>query len=167
MKVNKFSFVCAILCLVSINIIAQNLKRSTVGVSGSSIELTVNDNNFYISQSVGQNSVIGTFVKDSYGIRQGFQQPPIKIEVITDVINDLNVVAYPNPVRNHITILFNDVLKTSFEVTLFDITGKLISNKNYGPSRSKQVNMSSLSTGIYFLNVTSENKKFSVRLIKE
>jgi len=93
--------------LCSFSISAQNLlQRATVGNSGSSTEIKNSENTYYISQSVGQSSVTGTLINGEKVIRQGYQQPPIRVEIISDNISDLEAVVYPNPVET-IILLFN------------------------------------------------------------
>ncbi len=103
---------------------AQNVQRSTISSSGSSSVNTVLGETYYVSQSVGQQSVIGTRNAQNYTVRQGFQQPPVKVEVISDASSDLEAIIFPNPVDAWVTIQFGEEVKTPIEVILFDVTGK-------------------------------------------
>jgi Secretion system C-terminal sorting domain len=163
----KLRLFITVMCFVGLTLSAQNIQRSTLGSSGDATEITIGDKSYYVSHSVGQNSVIGTFSKDNYTIRQGFQQPPIKVEIIRGLDNHLNVVVYPNPVKTIVTILFNEVLKASINVVVYDISGKVVIDKSQNPTRSFNLDMSSFASGVYLLKLTSENKKFNARLIKE
>ena len=61
--------------LFSIPIVySQSIIKSTVGAGGSSQTITSHNKTYFISQSIGQTSVIGTFTNNGYTIRQGFQQ---------------------------------------------------------------------------------------------
>jgi Secretion system C-terminal sorting domain len=157
----------ALMCLASLALSAQNIQRSTLGSSGDAAEIMDGDKSYYVSYSVGQNSVIGTFRSDNYTIRQGFQQPPIVVEIVQDLDNNLDVVVYPNPVNTYVTILFSEVLKTSINILVYDISGKVVINKSQNPARSFNLDMSSFASGVYLLKLTSEGKKFNARLIKE
>jgi len=165
MKIRLF---ITLMCFVSLTttIGAQNIQRSSLGSSGDTTEVIVGENTYYVSQSVGQNSVIGTFSKNNYTIRQGFQQPPIKVEIISDLNNTINAVVYPNPVDTNVTVLFNEVLKTPIDILLYDILGKIVIDKSQNPTKSFTIDLSFLASGVYLLNLTSENKKFIARLIK-
>ncbi|MEO8516128.1 MAG: M4 family metallopeptidase [Flavobacterium sp.] len=73
---------------------------------------------------------------------------------------------YPNPSNG----VFNVVLSTSekVNVSLFDLRGRSIYNDsfaNIGSVFSKELNFSTLSSGIYILNVESAGKKASKRII--
>ncbi|MEO8234662.1 MAG: M4 family metallopeptidase [Flavobacterium sp.] len=77
-----------------------------------------------------------------------------------------NFGVYPNPSNG----LFNVVLSTSDKVniTLHDLRGRSIYNETFlsnGSVFSKELNFSSLSSGIYMLNVESEGKKASKKII--
>jgi hypothetical protein len=156
-----------ILCFLTSSLVfSQNVQRSSLGSSGDTKEVVIKNKHYYISQSVGQSSVIGTFTNGSKTIRQGFQQPLIKVEYISSLDNHLNASVYPNPVSTYVTILFNETLKTSTDILIYDTTGKLVYNKSQEPTDSFKVDMSYLASGVYLLNLTSGNKKFIARLIK-
>jgi len=163
----KHLTILIIFCLVSHLLSAQNVQRSSLGISGNSIEVTVGQSVYYVSQSIGQNSIIGTFNNNETTIRQGFQQPPIKVKIIANLNNSLNVVVFPNPVNTYVTVSFNEQLKAPINITIYDVSGKIILNKSQKPTKSFNVDMSLFSSGVYLLNINSENKNFTTRLIKK
>jgi hypothetical protein len=72
---------------------SQSIIRSSVGSGGSSQSISIKEKTYFISQSIGQASVIGYASSNGYGIRQGFQQPPyilIVSEPLTILPNDQN-----------------------------------------------------------------------------
>lgn len=143
------------------------MQRATIGNSGSSIEITNSENTYYISQSIGQSSIIGTLINGKYAIRQGFQQPPIRIEVILDSNSTLNASVFPNPIETFITVRFLEELKLLINVVIYDIAGRVILNTSKKPTNSFNLDMSPYSSGVYLLNISSGNRKFSARLIKK
>ncbi len=153
--------------LLSVTMNAQNFQRSSLGASGASSEISSSDNTYYISQSVGQNSVTGTLTNAKNTIRQGYQQPPISVKVVADSNSDLEASVFPNPVDAFITIQFTEVLKNPIEVWIFDISGKQILKKSNHPTQSFNVDMSNFSSGVYLLSIVSGNKKYSAQLIKK
>ncbi len=153
--------------LLSVTVSAQNLQRSSLGSSGASSRISSSDNMYYVSQSVGQKSVIGTLINGENAIRQGFQQPPIQVEVYSETNTDIQAVVFPNPVDAFITIQFNEELKNPIQVEIFDVLGKLMINTSENPTNSFKINMTHLATGTYFLNLSSGNRKFTARLIKK
>jgi len=162
----KLQIFIALVCFTT-SFFAQNIQRSSLGSSGDTSEISVGENNYYVSQSVGQNSVIGTFSSNNQTIRQGYQQPPIKVKINANLSNSLNVNVYPNPIDTYVTILFNEQLKTEVNIVMYDITGKVVYNKYQEPTSSFNIDMSFLSSGIYLINITAENKKFIAQLIKK
>lgn len=83
------------------------------------------------------------------------------LSVIDETLIDLSI--YPNPVEDELTI------KTSAEVinkvaTVFDINGKrIISSK----LKTKTLNVSNLTSGVYFLRLESEGKTMKRKFIKK
>ncbi len=70
---------------------------------------------------------------------------------------------YPNPSKN----IFNIELKNNneFEFAVFDITGKRIINKKKVSRNSYQLDMSSYSPGMYFINIESKNQSATRKLL--
>lgn len=156
-----------IVCFCSFSINAQNLQRVTLGNSGSSTKITNSENTYYISQSVGQYGVTGTLINGGNTIRQGFQQPPISVEVITDSSSDLIATVFPNPVDTFITVQFSEELKLPINVVIYDTAGRVILNTSKKPTNSFKLDMALYASGIYLLNLSSGERKFSARLIKK
>jgi hypothetical protein len=79
------------------------------------------------------------------------------VEIVESLgINNLNIdglIIYPNPIDNQLNIVQNS--NKTLDVFIFDIAGKLIlqSKANY---TSNTINVSSLGSGIYFLQICSD-----------
>ena len=70
-----------------------------------------------------------------------------------------SILVYPNPTADRIYIK----TEKTFNAELFDLTGRKIQQTN-----QKQLDMSSLSSGAYILNVTTENNKIqSFKILKK
>lgn len=69
-----------------------------------------------------------------------------------------NIVIYPNPTQNNFHIDF----EKEFTGTIYDITGKSLLNVN-----TKDIDVSSLSPGIYLLDIISDNKRYTKKIIKQ
>jgi hypothetical protein len=78
-----------------------------------------------------------------------------------------NIVLYPNPSNG----IFNLVSGTNeiTEIQVYDLTGKVIwSKKDFEVSNSEiQINLSSVSQGIYFVKISANNQSTVKRIIKE
>jgi hypothetical protein len=101
MKHIFFVFFCVI---VGTTTAQEYQQRSTLGMAGSSTQIVVGDAEYYVSSSVGQRSVIGTLSNEQYTVRQGFQQPPIRVMAIPEIATSLNTSIYPNPVSDFVTV---------------------------------------------------------------
>lgn len=69
---------------------------------------------------------------------------------------------YPNPVVNQLNIKSNEAVNS---VSIFDVTGKLIHNSTPN-AISPSIDMSTYNKGIYFVEVTINNAKKTVKIIK-
>jgi hypothetical protein len=144
------------------------ILNASLGVSGSSKRFTTNKGGFYVSQSVGQGSVIGTSYKKGYYLVQGYQNATGKIQVFKTFgsANDLEGKVYPNPFEESISILFNKTVKQDIFVQVFNLTGKLVYSKTFLPAQSINLNLDAISSGTYLLKAISNNKLFSVKILK-
>lgn len=74
--------------------------------------------------------------------------------------------SYPNPVNSLLTIEFNKELEKGALIQLFDIAGKLITNKNV-EGEKQTLDMTDLHSGLYILKVTNSNESITKRIIKQ
>lgn len=74
-----------------------------------------------------------------------------------------NFKSYPNPVKNNLIIQNTSIID---EIILLSITGKTVLNKKINTLRS-EIDLSTFSSGIYFLKVKSEGAEKIVKIIKE
>ena len=75
-----------------------------------------------------------------------------------DTFSNEIVSLYPNPTQN----TFHLDIENEFKGTICDVAGKFLMNVN-----TKDTDISNLSPGIYFLNITSEGKQYIKKIIKE
>lgn len=85
-----------------------------------------------------------------------FHNFPINLLSIDNFEYSFNI--YPNPTQK---TLYIDIEK-EFTGAIFDISGKSLMTVN-----TKEVDISSLSAGIYFIKISSEGKQFTKKIIKE
>ena len=69
------------------------------------------------------------------------------------------IIVYPNPTEN----ILNIVTDLDIITTLYDIAGRALRSNII----DKQVDLSNLPAGIYFLNIIHENNIYNKRIIKE
>ncbi|MEN2398224.1 T9SS type A sorting domain-containing protein [Flavobacterium sp. MC2016-06] len=70
---------------------------------------------------------------------------------------------YPNPVKNILTVNHTSVID---EVQIFTVSGESVLFKKINSTHS-EIDLSHLSTGVYLLNVKSDGKEKSMKIIKE
>jgi len=75
--------------------------------------------------------------------------------------NNYNI--YPNPANNYIVIDFNDDNKKLIKI--YDINGKLI-KQVYSSNKKTRIDISSLSEGLYILNINNDSVNKSYKLLK-
>lgn len=115
----------------------MTLNSSDVGEWGMNTPAYFCADNFYIGQ--GENS-IETLASES----------------------DFSV--YPNPANDQITIQLHD--NTQGNVTIIDATGAIVVQANQ-IANGEQINISNLVSGLYFVQIQSQNNIISKRLIKQ
>ena len=69
------------------------------------------------------------------------------------------IVVYPNPVEDVINIVSN----LDIRVNLYDMSGKILKQN----ITEKQIDLSNLPQGVYFLNIEHEGNIYNKRIIKE
>lgn len=75
-----------------------------------------------------------------------------------------NISVYPNPVKDNIKI---DTILTIDDVTIVNLVGQKVLQFKSEHIVDNSVNLSALSTGLYFMNISSEGKSQSIKIIKE
>jgi hypothetical protein len=143
------------------------LVRSTIGVSGSSESITVNNKQYIVQQSIGQLSVIGTFKNSAYTFRQGFIQPPILSAKIRIEETNIQALIYPNPFEKSITISFKEPVKEPLLIYVYDMLGRVIYNGEREATQKTTINLNYLSSGLYVIHIKTGEKKFKANLIKQ
>lgn len=77
-----------------------------------------------------------------------------------------NIAIYPNPSKGIFNIAMGNVTPKTIEV--FDLTGKIIYSRNEFQNNSSEIliDLSAVSSGIYFVKIASENQSVAKRIIK-
>ena len=80
---------------------------------------------------------------------------------INEIFSDDNVLVYPNPSKNIITIKTKDQIKN---ISVFNSFGQLVDNANYNIN-AKTLNLSNFPNGIYLLKIIMTNKTIEKKII--
>ena len=70
-----------------------------------------------------------------------------------------NVISvFPNPTVDNVTIKINDINFKSIEVSIYDLSGRIIHNSNHTSNKFK-ISMLPFSKGVYYLKFRRDNNK--------
>ncbi|WP_299890604.1 T9SS type A sorting domain-containing protein [uncultured Lacinutrix sp.] len=75
---------------------------------------------------------------------------------------------YPNPVKENVIIKLNTIIDKEVSIELIDVQGKIIISKTLPDEvREMQLNVSSLSSGVYFVKIENSNNAIIKKLVVE
>lgn len=170
MRITLPLFICVSLMKVSAQKgLSVELIRYNTGVSGSSQVIAIKNNNYIVQQSIGQASVIGTFITDDLILRQGFLQPNVsaKFEDKKTIVNNSNAIIYPNPFTENVSLSFSDEITSPILVEVYDLLGRLLFTKEYTPSQSIDIMLGHLPVATYVLKANTKNTQIIKKIIKK
>lgn len=73
---------------------------------------------------------------------------------------------YPNPVQNELMVVFSEPI-TQGKYAIVDVTGKEVFAASLMKTQQQKIDVSALSSGLYFLNIVSESYNENIRFVKE
>lgn len=152
----------------------QTVKSSTISAGGT----TVKSNGSYISQVIGQQSVVtGSSVRSGLKVRQGFKQPSFLQKAIKSsglVINleeenPIEYTVFPNPFKTKLTIKLSDATSTETYLVIYDKSGNVMFEERYQVGITEIVlnKIENLRTGSYVLYIVNKGKPFVANVIKD
>jgi hypothetical protein len=83
---------------------------------------------------------------------------------------DETITLYPNPATNNASITLNLVKESSVAVAVYSVDGALVTKKDYGKLNNGvilPIDLSTLNTGMYFVNITIDGKTTVKKLVKQ
>lgn len=142
-----------------------SILRSTLSASGSN-QLPNNQGRTYsLKQSVGQASVTGTRRNNSIVVIQGFIQPQLIAKNSKLEIQELDVEIRKISNTDNYIITVNEQL-TPIRIDVYNIVGQKKFSQNTDPYEETYISLNSYSSGCYILNIQTNSKHFSTKLIK-
>lgn len=120
-----------------------------------------NDTNGYVvgyfsyTGDMGPPVSIGTIFKNSTGSMLGTNKGDKKNEITI----------YPNPASDNIIVSFSENSKNTFFVEITNCLGEMIFSKFYQTENTAMINVESFSKGIYFLTITSQEKRNTQKVV--
>lgn len=78
----------------------------------------------------------------------------------TQLEPEISIRVFPNPASDYISVVFDESLLKTYELTLVDLNGNTLSNSRL-EGMEKQIDMTDLAPGTYILNIISTDKSSS------
>lgn len=80
-----------------------------------------------------------------------------------------NFSLYPNPSKGEFSLSFNSTSGENIDLNVYDISGRLIHTKNYNATSTfnENISLKNVSTGMYLITVTDQEKTVTKKLIIE
>ena len=142
--------------LLAIGLIWAGFTQAQESVNASGADATGIGGN--VAYSVGQvvyNSNTDASGTVSQGVQQAFEIFSVGIKE-TELNISLSV--FPNPSTEHLTLQISNYSNEQLLYQLYDMQGKLLNNSPITAEQT-QINMNSLPTATYFINVVNQKNK--------
>ena len=159
----KYLFLALGCCL---SVFSQNpLHHQMQSSQGTSKVLS---NGTYVSQTIGQQSVIGNCTKNGVTYGQGFQQSVWSKYIQSSVANSITTVTYPNPFISTIHFQFSQPIKETISVALFDIRGRLVYTEDKKASDTiLTLELPNLASSNYLVRLSTPNYTYYTQILKQ
>jgi hypothetical protein len=99
---------------------------------------------------------------------EGMDEIVVTVEVcggIEDAINTASLEVYPMPASHEINLLMNGFVAERAQVSISDLKGQVISTLSVPTNGKQTVDVSHLTSGLYFMHVVSGNQTAMMKLI--
>jgi hypothetical protein len=159
----KKLLITSMLSGITLSGMAQSLSPEVIGSAGDYFTAAGGS----IAFTVGE-PMIETFSSTNNILTQGFHQPWPVITGVSALTGEANVIVYPNPAYQNLTVEWQNMSGGTYHIELYDVLGQ----KVYGLSRTVGSNGSitlpveQLSAGVYLLNITGDSMKRTFRISK-
>ena len=152
-----------ILLLFATTTVSAQLHHQMLSSQGSTSKT---NSGVMVTQTIGQQSVVGNYSNMGFNIGQGFQQSNWAHFILEGTSPEFEISIYPNPFSGIINIQHNS--ENDITINIYDPAGKLV-YKNLlnvtGPNQS--INLETLSSGVYLVHLYSNQLTYFTKLIKE
>lgn len=152
-----------IILFISLSAFSQEVSRNTISIVGNS-SMTISG--YYVTQSVGQLSMIGFSDIYQKSIIQGYQQPN-GFKTLDTITSKETVLLFPVPVSNSLTVLFSSTKEGTCSFEVFDTLGRLVLSEEASVLNfSASVSLFKLASTNYIVKLTTKNSIFYETIIK-
>lgn len=144
---------------------SQTVTPNVIASQGGYSQFT----NSSISWSIGE-SIVESYNFGNYLTTMGFHQPELEvINLIQEQGNDKNILVFPNPVKDILTINFSELSMGIYGIELMDNLGKLIIKSETEVSEQNQIfqlKINEVAEGNYFLKINNKSFTKTVKINK-
>ncbi len=139
------------------------LAQEVVATAGSTLVNATGSISYTIGEGVAQ-----TLTKGDKTITQGFHQTTMSVTMVSELKDlDFSISVFPNPTSDVLTLKLTKENVSGLQYLIFDINGKLISQKNL-ESNETNVSVGQLAEGFYIIKVQAGTKELKTfKIIKE
>ncbi len=89
------------------------------------------------------------------------------VEIMENINSDTEIVIFPNPTKNVLTIEFLSSINHYESFEIFSCLGELVLNQEFFNERQIEINLEFLSKGIYYIRLNGVNRNSMKKFIKE
>ena len=124
------------------------------------------DSGVVLTQTIGQQSVIGNNENQSLKIGQGYQQTNWSKIILEQTNPEFEVSIYPNPFDDNVNVQHNS--DEDITINIFNPAGMLVYTSVINVTGSIQtVNLEQLPSGVYLIHLQSIKLTYFTKLIKK
>ena len=150
--------------LLGSTLYAQQLHHQMLSAQGNSMVLA---NGTYVSQTIGQQSVIGNYTREGKTYGQGFQQSLWDNYIKGNAANTITTTTYPNPFVDVVNFAFSQILPDLISVELFDVRGRLVfSTIQKAEGNLLTINTPNIAASNYLVHLSTSNYSYYTQILK-
>ena len=145
---------------------AQELYKQTILSQGTTSKL---ESGLIISQSIGQESVIGNFTNDNVKIIQGFQQPFwTRLISNSSSVIPIEITHFPNPITDNLNLSFYNYDIGELILSIYDYSGRILMKRNISVESGKSiVDLTMLPSGSFLMGLQNDKINYYIKIIKK
>ncbi len=151
------------LFFISASLCSQTLHHAALAAQGSTKILS---SGHYISQSIGQNSVIGYSSTRNSENLQGFQQHAQNLYRLQHNHSG-TVTVFPNPFDKEVRFQFSENNVENTHIYVYDLLGRVVFKKTVTPENNTIIlQLPFLATAVYNVQLKGPNYFYTTKIIK-
>lgn len=141
----------------------QQLHHQMLSAQGNT---AITSKGVKVTQTIAQQSVVGTNRTNKLIVSQGFQQSKISnAAIVTN--NTITTIVFPNPVIDNVNFKFSSPVMGKIKITLFDIHGRLLLyQEKEAIDNILTITNFQLAEGEYIIRLDGSRYSFTTTIIK-